>query len=79
MTNNFPGLNFNKTKVIFLSHNHLRITLSNDVTTLDSISLASDNIVRNLGVIFDQHLYFDAHKKQVSRAASFHLHNIAKI
>jgi len=35
--------------------------------------------VRNLGVIFDQNLSFDAHIKQVSRTAFFHLRNIAKI
>jgi len=35
--------------------------------------------VRNLGVIFDQNLSFDAHIKLVSRTAFFHLRNVVKI
>jgi len=43
-----------------------------------SVSLASINTMRNLGVIFDQNLSFDAHIEQLSRTAFFHLRNIAK-
>ena len=35
--------------------------------------------MRNLGVIFDQSLTFEAHVKQVSRTAFFHLGNVVKI
>ena len=41
--------------------------------------MASRTTVRNLEVLFDQNLSFDAHIKQVSRTASFHLLNIVKI
>ena len=49
------------------------------IPALDGISLASRTTVRNLGVIFDQNLLFDAHIKHVSRTAFFNLRNIVKI
>ncbi|KAL3983475.1 transcription elongation factor SPT4 [Sarotherodon galilaeus] len=42
-------------------------------------SLASSNTVRNLGVIFDQDMSFNAHIKQICKTAFFHLRNISKI
>ena len=57
----------------------LRDTLSDEITTLDGINLASSSTVRNLGVIFDQDMSFNSHIKQISKTAFFHLHNIAKI
>ena len=62
-----------------LGPKHLRNSLSNEITTLDGITLASSSTVRNLGVIFDQDLSFNSHIKQISRTAFFHLRNIAKI
>ncbi|TWW57645.1 hypothetical protein D4764_07G0003640 [Takifugu flavidus] len=47
--------------------------------TLDGISLTSSLSVRNLGVTFDQNLFFNSHIKTVSRSAFFHLRNITKI
>ena len=79
MTCNFLLLNSEKTEVIVLGPKHLRNSLSNDITTLDGITLASSTTVRNLGVIFDQDLSFNSHIKQISRTAFFHLRNIAKI
>ena len=79
MTCNFLLLNSDKTEVIVLGPKHLRNTLSNDIATLDGITLASSTTVRNLGVIFDQDLSFNSHIKQISRTAFFHLRNIAKI
>ena len=55
------------------------MSISNDITTLDDITLASSTTVRNLGVIFDQDLSFNYHIKQTSMTAFFHLRNIAKI
>ena len=79
MTANFLLLNSDKTEVIVLGPQHLRNTLSNDMATLDGITLASSTTVRNLGVIFDQDMSFSYHIKQISRTAFFHLRNIAKI
>ena len=69
MTRNFLLLNSDKTEVLILGPKHLRDTLSNDITALDDIALASNETVRNLGVIFDPDLSFDLHLKQISRTA----------
>lgn len=79
MTQNCLLLNSDKTEVILFGPERFREKLSSYIVTLDGISLASSSTVRNLGVIFDQNLSFDAHIKLVSRTAFFHLRNIAKI
>uniref|UniRef100_A0A8C9XHM2 Reverse transcriptase domain-containing protein n=1 Tax=Sander lucioperca TaxID=283035 RepID=A0A8C9XHM2_SANLU len=79
MAYNFLMLNSNKTEVIVLGSKPLRTSLAEDIITLDGIALASSTTVRNLGVIFDQDLSFNAHLKHTSRTAFFHLRNIAKI
>nr|XP_033957654.1 uncharacterized protein LOC117460383 [Pseudochaenichthys georgianus] len=79
MTLNFLMLNTTKTEVIVLGPKNLRNKLSKDILTMDGINLASSETVRNLGVIFDQDLSFNAHIKSISRTAYFHLRNIAKI
>ena len=61
MTCNFLLLNSDKTEVLILGPKHLRDTLSNDIAALDDIALASNETVRNLGVIFDPDLSFDLH------------------
>lgn len=77
MTYNFLIINSNKTEVIVLGPKLLRTSLSKDIATLDGIALASTTTVTT--VIFDQDISFNAHLKQTSRTAFFHLHNIAKI
>ena len=52
---------------------HLRETLSDQIVTLDGISLGPSSTVKNLRVMFYPHI------KQVSRKAFFHLRNIMKI
>lgn len=79
MTHNFLLLNSDKTEVIVLGPKHLRNALSNNIASLDGITLSSSTTVRNLGVIFDQDLSFNSHIKLISRTAFFHLRNIAKI
>ena len=76
MTRNFLLLNSDKTEVLILGPKHLRDKLSNDIAALDNIALASNETVRNLGVIFDPDLSFSSHLKQISRTAFFHLRNI---
>lgn len=58
---------------------HLRNTFSNQIPTLDSITLTSSATASNPGVIFDQDLSFSSHIKHVTRTAFFHLRSIAKI
>ncbi|XP_034041739.1 uncharacterized protein LOC117524118, partial [Thalassophryne amazonica] len=79
MTSNFLLLNSDKTEVIVLGPKNLRNMVSNQILTLDGITLTSSNTVRNLGVIFDQDMSFKAHIKQICRTAFLHLRNISKI
>ena len=76
MTHNFLLLNSDKRKILILDPKHLRDKLSNDIAALDDIALASNETVRNLGVIFDTDLSFNSHLKLISRIAFFHLCNI---
>ena len=78
MTHNCLLLNSDKTEVLILGPKHLRDTLSNDIAALDDIALASNETVRNLGVIFDPDLSFNSNLKQMSRTTFFHLRNIKK-
>ena len=68
-------LNSDKTEVFVIGPKHLRCVSD----SLDGVSLATSSTVRNLEVLFDQDMSFDAHIKQVSRTAFFHLRNIVKI
>ncbi|XP_025758871.1 uncharacterized protein LOC112843875, partial [Oreochromis niloticus] len=79
MAANFLLLNSDKTEVIVLGPENLRNMVSKQILTLDGITLASSNTVRNLGVIFDQDMSFNAHIKQICKTAFFHLRNISKI
>uniref|UniRef100_A0A3Q3MWN2 Reverse transcriptase domain-containing protein n=1 Tax=Mastacembelus armatus TaxID=205130 RepID=A0A3Q3MWN2_9TELE len=79
MTSNFLLLNSEKTEVIIFGLKNLRNNFSKIIATLDGIALASSTTVKNLGVIFDQDMYFNSHIKQISRTAFFRLHNISKI
>ena len=78
MTHNFLLLNSDKREVLILGPKHLRDTLSNDIAAQDDIALASNETVRNLGVIFDPDLSFNSHLKHISRTTFFHLRNISK-
>ena len=69
MTRNFLLLNSDKTEVLILDPKHLRDKLSNDIAALDDIALASNETVRNLGVIFDSDLSFNSQLKLISRTA----------
>ena len=79
MTQNCLLLNSGKTEVVIFGPERFREKLLGCIDTLDGISLVSSTTVKNLAVIFDQNVSFDAHIKQVSRTAFFHLRNIAKI
>ena len=61
MTQNFLLLNSDKTEVISLGPKHLRERLSDQIVTLDDISLAPSSTWWKLGVIFEQDMSFDPH------------------
>uniref|UniRef100_A0A3P9AX47 Amyloid protein-binding protein 2 n=2 Tax=Maylandia zebra TaxID=106582 RepID=A0A3P9AX47_9CICH len=79
MAANFLLLNSDQTEVIVLGPEEPRNMVSKQILTLDGITLASSNAVRNLGVIFDQDMSFNAHIKQICQTAFFHLCNISKV
>ncbi len=79
MTCTFLLLNSDKTEVTVLGPKHLRSTLPYDIVIQDNIILASSTTVRNLGVIFDQDLFFYSHIKEISRTAFFHIRNMQKL
>lgn len=65
--------------IFLLGPQRLRDTLSQQIITLDNVTVSSCSSVKNLGVLFDQDLSFKAHINQTCRTAFFHLRNIAKI
>ena len=77
MTCNFLKLNSDKTKVIVLGPKHVRSRLSDNILSLEDMTLSSSTTASNLGVIFE--LSFIPHITQVSRTGFFHLRNIAQI
>ena len=79
MSTNYLLLNSEKTEVIIIGPKSVRDSLTNQMVTLDNVSVASSATVKNLGVLFDPDLSFKAHINQACRTAFFHLRNIAKI
>lgn len=68
MTSNFLLLHSDKTKVIVLvSKNSRKISFTLCIT------LASNNTVRNLGVVFDQYVTFNANIKPLHPSILFHV------
>ena len=63
---NLSELHSDKTEVIVLGLKHLRETLSDDLISVDGITLACSSTVRNVGIIFDQDMSFVPYIKQVS-------------
>ena len=49
------------------------------ISRLGNLNIANNTAVKNLGVIIDAELNFDAHIKQVTKTAFYHLRNIARI
>ncbi|KAI4895256.1 hypothetical protein NFI96_000433 [Prochilodus magdalenae] len=76
MGQNFLQLNKDKTEIIIFGNRHERHKLA---AYLNSISLKSKELARNLGVLIDSELSFSSHVKAVIRSAFYHLKNINKI
>lgn len=80
VTSNFLLLNSYNIEAIVLSWGYcnLRNMLSNQIFTLNGISLASSNTEESWSC-FDLNISFNGHIKQIYRTAFFHLRNIFKI
>lgn len=63
ITANFLLLHSDKTEVVVLVPEYLKIRQSSHLVTLN-IASASGSTVKNLGVMFDQGLSVKSHKKQ---------------
>ncbi|KAF7690371.1 hypothetical protein HF521_012175, partial [Silurus meridionalis] len=77
MLDNFLLLNSNKTEVLLLGL-HATSKFSKYVASLDGF-LSVCTAVKDLGVIIDSSLSFEAHMNNITRIAFFHLKKIAKI
>jgi hypothetical protein len=71
-------LNEGKTEVIHLTSKHRPASEISSIRICD-VEIVLSTTVKNLGVIFDKHLTMDAHVKNVTRTASFAIHNIGRI
>ena len=74
MANHFLQLNADKTAVLIIANLHSVIRKN-----LGALSSSSQSSLRNLGVIFDQSMSFDAYNRTLTRSCFFHLRNIAKL
>ncbi|XP_078139509.1 uncharacterized protein LOC144539314 [Centroberyx gerrardi] len=79
MSLNFLRLNANKTEMLVVGPK-TQLPLVSDLTLNFGDSLITQSpTVKNLGVTFDSALSFDAHIKEITKIAFFHLRNISKI
>ncbi|KAI5086237.1 hypothetical protein C0J45_23431, partial [Silurus meridionalis] len=89
MLDNFLLLNSDKTAVILLGphaarperkrRHASRPKLSDSVASLKGVSVSVCTAVKDLGVIIDPSLSFEAYINNTTRISFFHLRNIAKI
>ena len=79
MAQNFLLLNSDKTEIMVVGPKSLRQNLSAHMLNIDGISITSSAVIKDLGVTLDSDLAFDAHIKNISRIAFYHLRNISKI
>ena len=79
MAQNFLLLNSDKTEIMVVRPKSLRHNLSAYMPNIDGISIMSSAVIKDLGVTLDSDLAFDAHIKNISRVAFYHLRNISKI
>ena len=68
-----------KPNSIYAAPKSLRHNLSAYMPNIDGISITSGAVIKDLGVTLDSDLSFDAHIKNNSRVAFYHLRNISKI
>lgn len=73
MTHNFLLLNSDKTEVLLLGSNIDKNINDNTVVDIDGHLIIPGKTVRNLWVIFDSVLSFDAHICSIVKTVFFHL------
>ena len=71
-------LKVNDSKTVFRSP-QLKCDLSDLSVNVGESMITQSSKVRDLGVIFDQFLYFDDHITAICRSTHFHIRNIGKI
>ena len=76
MNQNFLQLNQEKTEVIVFGNKEKRVTVSKQ---LESLSLETKDLVRNLGVLIDSDLTFNSHIRSITKTAFYQLKNISRV
>lgn len=76
MAHNFLQLNADKTEVLIFGPDNLQSAIRQNLSALSS---SSRSCLRNLGVISDQSMSFEAHVKTQIWSCFFHLRNIAEL
>ena len=76
MTHNFLLLSSDKTEIMVVGPKSLRHNLSTYMPNINGISITSSAVIKDLGLTLDSDLAFDAHNKNISRVAFYHLRNI---
>lgn len=71
-------LNSDKTKRLILHAKH-RPAPSLDSVNISDLVISSSESCMNIGVIFDSHMNFDEHFKNICRVAFYYIRNIAMI
>ena len=79
LTRNMLKLNEEKTEVILFTSKHGLKSLSNMTVTVGEQQQLQSSSVRDLGVIYDQHLNMSQHVRSVCRTGYYHLRNIGRI
>ena len=79
LTRNMLNLNDEKTEVILFTSKHGLKSLSNITITVAEQQQLQSCSVRDLGVIYDQHLNMSQHVHSVCRTGYYHLKNIGRI
>ena len=79
LTRDMLNLNDEKTEVILFTSKHGLKSLSNITITVGEQQQLQSCSVRDLGVIYDQHLNMSQHVHSVCRTGYYHLKNIGRI
>ena len=80
MSANFLVLNPSKTEFMLFGTPQQLLKLSDPCLSISSdISITPASSVRNLGVVFDEHLSFHDHITKISQACFFHIRDLRRI
>ena len=80
MQSNFLKLNHDKTELIVFSPNSSKNGCNNNFSiNIGPYSISSVSVVKNLGVLLDQHLTMESHINSVCKSCFWQVRNIGKI